>query len=350
MRIVNVLVMAPILGEDFSFISDVAPHIRVLDGNAAYAAELEAEGTRTIAGELSSGTLPSLEERNALLAQADVLLISAPVLKNIASRSPRLQWVHHTQAGVSNLWRSDLWDSQITLTSSRGFVAPTSIAQYVITAALFFARGLYDAYLDKRTGGLDRSHYQTTRLESTTMGIVGLGGIGKEIARLARAFSMRVVATRRSVGSPQQNVDGADLLLPDNHLEEVAAQSDFLAICAALTHETEGLINRRVFRAMKPSAVLINVSRGELVDEDDLVDALRSGQIRGAVMDVYQGELEGRQPRHELMELPQVFVTSHVSATGSNFVEAVRELFRDNLRKFLHDEPLMNLVDRERGY
>ena len=246
MRIVDVLVMAPNIGRDLSFISEVAPHVRVLDGNAAFAAELEAEETRATAGEPSSGILPSLEERDALLVQADVLLISHPVLKNIASRAPRLKWVHHTQAGVSNYWRSDLWEARITLTSSRGFVAPDSIAQYVITGALFFARGLYDAYLDKRTGGLDRSHYQTTRLDRTTMGIVGLGGIGKEVARLAHSLSMRVVATRRSVASPQQNVDGADLLLPANQLEEVAAQSDFLAICAALTDETDGLINRDV--------------------------------------------------------------------------------------------------------
>ena len=350
MRTINVLVMAPVLGSDLSFISDVDPQVRVLDGNAAFAAELEAEGSRTISGELSSGKLPSIEERNALLAQADVLLISGPVLKNIASRAPSLQWVHHTQAGVSNFWRSDLWGSQITLTSSRGYVAPASIAQYVITGALFFGRGLYDAYLDKRTGGLDRSHYQTTQLDSTTMGIVGLGGIGQEVARLAHSLSMRVVATRRSAASPQQNVDGADLLLPADHLEEMAAQSDFLAICTALTDETSGLIDKAVFRAMKPSAVLINVSRGEVVNEDDLIEALRDGQIRGAVMDVYQGELGGGQPRQELMELPQVFVTSHISATGSKFGGAVRELFRDNLRRFLDGEPLMNVVDRERGY
>ncbi len=342
--------MAPNLGHDLSFISEEAPEVRVLDGNAAFAAEVVAEGSRTFAGELSGGDVPSLEERNALLGQADVLLISGPVLKNIASRAPRLQWVHHTQAGVSNFWRSDLWDSQITLTSSRGLVAPDSIAQYVISAALFFSRGLYDAYQDKLTGVLDRSHYQTTRLESTTMGIVGLGGIGKEVARLARALSMRVVATRRSVRSPEHNVDGADLLLPADRLEEVAAQSDFLAVCTALTNETEGLINREVFQAMKPGAVLINVSRGEVVDEDDLIDALRSGKLRGAVMDVYQGELGGGQPRYELMELPQVFVTSHVSASGSDYGDAVRELFRENLRRFLNDEPLMNVVDRERGY
>ena len=104
MQIVNVLVMAPNLGRDLSFIAEVAPHVRVLDGNAAFAAELKAEGTtRTITGNLASGDLPSLEERNALLAQADVLLISAPVLKNIATRAPRLQWMHHTLAGVSNI-------------------------------------------------------------------------------------------------------------------------------------------------------------------------------------------------------------------------------------------------------
>ena len=350
MRNVNVLVMAPVLGNDLSFISGVAPQVRVLDGNAVFAAEIAAEGSRASLRELSSGPSPLIEERNALFAQADVLLISHPVLRNIASRAPNLKWVHHTQAGVSNIWRSDIWGSKITLTSSRGYVAPASIAQYVITAALFFSRGLYDAYLDKQMGGLDRSHYQTTRLESTTMGIVGLGGIGKEVARLARALSMRVVATRRSAGPPQKNVDGADLLLPADQLEEVAAQSDFLAICAALTEETKGLINKAVFRAMNPSAVLINVSRGEVVNEDDLIDALRGGQIRGAVMDVFQGELGGGQPRRELMELPQVFVTSHVSATGSDFGEAVRELFRENLRRFLNDEPLMNVVDRERGY
>ena len=350
MQTVNVLVMAPNLGRDLSFIADVAPNVRVLDGNAAFAAELVAEGSRTIAGEPASGTLPPLEERNALLAQADVLLMSYPVLKNIASRAPRLQWMHHTQAGVSNIWRSDIWDSQITLTSSRGFVAPTSIAQYVISGALFFGRGLYDAYLDKQTGELDRTHYQTTLLESTTMGIVGLGGIGQEVVRLARALSMRVVATRRSATSRQKNVDGGDLLLPASQLEELAAQSDFLVICAALTSETEGLINSKIFRVMKPNAVLINVSRGQLVDEDDLIDALRSGRIRGAVMDVYEGELGGGQPRRELMELPQVFVTSHVSGTGVQFAEQVRGLFRENLRRFLNDEPLMNVVDRDRGY
>ena len=183
-----------------------------------------------------------------------------------------------------------------------------------------------------------------------TMGIVGLGGIGKEVARLAHLLSMRVVATRRSAQSAQQNVDGADLLLPTSRLNDLAAQSDFLAICAALTQETEGVINRRVFEVMKPASVLINVSRGETVNEGDLVEALQNGRIRGAVMDVFQGELEGKQPRKELMELPNAFITSHIASTGFNSSDTVRGLFRDNLRRFLDGEPLLNEVDRARGY
>ncbi len=347
---VNVLVMAPFLGTDLSFVSDVDTRIRVLDGNAAYLAEVQAQGLPTLSGALAQGALPSLEERDALLAKADVLLISHPVLRHVASRAPRLRWVHHTQAGVSNLWESDLWDSEVMLTSSRGFVAATSIAQYVIAGVLFFARGLYDASLDKRTGHVDRSHYQTHHLQGATIGIVGLGGIGREVARFARGFSMRVVATRASIQSPQRDADGADLVLPADRLEEVAAQSDFLAICAQLTQETKGLVNRRVFACMKPSAILINVSRGELVDEDALIEALESGRIRGAVLDVYRGELEGKPPRTELMEFPQVLLTSHISGGGADRETATRDLFRQNLRKFLDAESLVNVVDRSRGY
>ena len=346
----NVLVMAPILGSDLSFVSEVGPDIRVLDGNAAYLAELEAEGLRRREGQSESNDTPSTEERDALFAQADVLIMSHPVLGSIASRSPKLRWMHHTQAGVSNMWRSDLWDSQIVLTSSRGYVGPSFIAQYVMAGIMFFGRGLFNATMDKQSGRIDRGSYQTIPLHDATVGIVGLGGIGKEVARLARQYSMRTVATRRSATAPQCDVDGVDLLLPADQLLDMATQSDFLAVCAALSHETRNLIGKAVFDVMKPSSVLINISRGEIVDEDALIEALKNGGIRGVVMDVYQGELESRPPRAELMELPQAFVTSHISTSDSNFTQTVRELFQENLRRFLADGPLLNVVDRERGY
>jgi phosphoglycerate dehydrogenase-like enzyme len=131
----------------------------------------------------------------------------------------------------------------------------------------------------------------------------------------------------------------------------MAAESDFLAVCAQLTAETAGMIDAGVFSALKPGAVLINVARGEEVDEDALIEALVGGDLRGAVLDVYDGELAGRRPRPELLAHPRVLLTPHISGRGdpSNW-EPNRRLFADNLRRFLRGEPLLNVVDRQRGY
>ena len=178
----------------------------------------------------------------------------------------------------------------------------------------------------------------------------GLGGIGMEVARLGRGAGMRVVATRRSVTEPQHDVDFADLLLPADRLLEVAAQSDFLVVCSQLTFETRGFIDAAVFEAMPGHAVLVNVARGEQVDEGALVDALRSGSIGGAVLDVYDGDLVFQPPRHELVELSNGVVTPHLSGMGTSFAFEGRRLARENLRRFLAGEPLLNEVDSDRGY
>ena len=131
----------------------------------------------------------------------------------------------------------------------------------------------------------------------------------------------------------------------------MAAESDFLVVCSQLTAQTRGFINAPVFAAMKPGAVLINVARGEEVDEDALVDAVTAGRIRGAVLDVYDGELAGRPPRPELAGLPQILLTPHISASGdTNMAEPIRRLFADNLRRYIDGQPLLNVVDRARGY
>lgn len=343
----NVLILAPNLGQDLSPIAAVDPCVRVLDGNAAFRTALRRQG-----GHSSPDEIAAEAEITNLLAQADVLCIGFPPLRHIVGRAPRLRWVHHTQAGVSNMWATDVWPaSQILLTSGRGHVRPTAIAEYVIAGALLFARGLYDAYLDKRNLRLDRSHYEMKRVAGATMGVVGLGGIGKEVARLARGLGMRVVATRRSVTTPQHDVDYANVLLPAGALNELAAKSDFLAVCTQLTQETTRLINRSVLAAIKPSAVVINVSRGEVIDEDALLEALQAGRLRGAVLDVYEGELDAHPPRPELLDLPQVVLTPHISAGGAedDSADSMR-LFCENLRRFIRGEPLLNLVDRMRGY
>jgi glyoxylate/hydroxypyruvate reductase len=339
---VNVVVIAPVLGRDLSFVSDVDSRVRVLDANFA------ASGYRARSG---GEAAPSSGRLAAILAQAEVLLVGYPVPEGLAALSPRLVWAHHTQAGVSNLAGTDLWGSEVTLTSSRGAVAATAIAEYALAAAAHFARGLHEAARQKAAGQFTRDGYQMLTLRGATMGVIGLGGIGQEVARLSRAAGMRVIGTRSSVTAPQPDADGADLVLPAGRILEVAAESDFLVVCSQLTAETRGFINAPVFAAMKPGAVLINVARGEEVDEDALIDAVTAGRIRGAVLDVYAGELEGRPPRPELARLPQILLTPHISGGGeANMAEPLRQLFADNLRRYLHGQPLRNVVDRARGY
>ncbi len=324
---VRVLVVAPNLGRDLAWVAEIDPRVRVVDGN-------------------DSGA-----KRAGASAEAEVLLVGFPVPSELAARAPGLRWAHHTQAGVSNLHSSDLWASSVTLTSSRGHVAPTAIAEYVIAAAFHFASGLQEATRQKSAGEFIRASYDLQTLAGSTMGVVGLGGIGGEVARLAHVVGMRVVATRRSVTSPQENVGDVDRLLPPDRLPELLAESDVVAVCAQLTGETRRIINARAFAAMRPGAVLVNVARGEVVDEDALVRALEQHRIRGAVLDVYEGELDGRPPRRELVELPQVVLTPHIAGVGDRAGrESSKQLFAENLRRFLDGRPLLNIVDRNRGY
>jgi phosphoglycerate dehydrogenase-like enzyme len=326
----RVVVIAPNLGPDLGWLTDIDPRLNVLGGNE-------------LAQDIDSG--------KTLLEDAEVILLGYPVPHGIVERAPHLRWVQHTQAGVSNLHGTDLWDSQVMLTSSRGAVAATGIAEYVMAGAHYFARGLAEATRQKAAGEFSRSGYGLRALTGATMGIVGLGGIGAEVARLARAAGMRVVATRRSVASPKRDAEGVDLLLPADKVAELAAASDFVAVCVMLTPATEKLIGAEVLAAMRPHAVLINIARGEVIDEDALITALQAGRIAGAVLDVYAGELAGRPPRRELLELPQVVLTPHISGMGDpGGDEPVKRLFAENLRRYLEGQPLLNLVDRSRGY
>ena len=339
---VNVAVIAPVLGPDLSFVSDVDSRVRVFDANFA------APGRRAAPDGPAADSPGRLAD---ILARAEVLLVGYPVPAGLAARSPRLAWAHHTQAGVSNLAGTDLWGADVTLTSSRGVVAATAIAEYALAAAAHFARGLHEATRQKSAGQFTRQGYQMRTLRGATMGVIGLGGIGQEVARLARAAGMRVIGTRRSATASRSDTDGADLVLPASQLLRVAAESDFLVVCSQLTEETRGFISAQVFAAMRPNAVLINVARGEEVDEDALIEAVTAGRIGGAVLDVYAGELAGQPPRPELTALPQILLTPHVSASGdTNTAGPLRRLFAENLRRYLDGQPLLNVVDRARGY
>ena len=327
---VTVVVIAPALGDDLQWIADVDPRVEVINGSA-----------------IARGA----EGREQLLADAEVVLVGFPVPGRIAAHAPALRWAQQTQAGVSNLHATDLWDSGVTLTSTRGSVSSTGIAEFVMAGVYYFARGLAEATRQKAAGEFGRHGYDLRSVTGATMGVVGLGGIGREVARLARAAGMTVLATRRSAEQAQPDADGVDLLLPAADLVKLAEASDYVAVCAQLTSETRQLLGAPVFAAMKPGAVLINVARGELVDEDALVAAITSGRLRGALLDVYDRELDGAPPRPELTELPQVILAPHISGRGDpSGLEPARRLFAENLRRYLDGRPLLNQVDRARGY
>ena len=348
--LVKVLVMAPHLGTDLGWVRAVDPSVEVLDGNPAYRAELAQHGLGRGASPSDS---PSSAERARLLGEAEVLLVAYPVPPAIVDRAPRLRWVHHTQAGVSNLLGTDLWGAtDVLLTSSRGAVAALAIAEYAIAGILAFHRGLVTA-ARRPPGTFDvRDDYQASAsLAGTTLGVIGLGGIGAEVARLGRALGMRVVATRRSATVPRADAEGVDLVLPAAQLDQLAARSDAVVVCSQLTDETTHLLDKAFFDALKPGAVLVNVARGEEIDEDALLGAVAAGKLHGALLDVYDGEMAGRPPRPELLSEPAVVLTPHVSGSGdTSGGEPVRALFADNLRRYLAGEPLRNLVDRARGY
>jgi phosphoglycerate dehydrogenase-like enzyme len=334
------------MGRDLAPIRAIDRSINVYDGNAvfdAYNAARQGDDARAI-----EATGHAMRE---LLKEADVLCMMYPMVKDVVAFAPKLRWLHHTQAGVSNLWSSDVWNAHhITITSGRGHVRPTAIAEYCIAAGLTFARGLHDGYVDKRSGRLDRHHYEPFRIEGAVMGVVGLGGIGKEVARLSKALGMRVIATRRSVSVPQQDVDGADLLLPAVQLGQLAAESDVIVVATALTRETQRLLDHGFFSATTKRPVLVNISRGEVIDESAMLAALDGRRIRGAVLDVYDGELERKPPRSELLSHKDVVLTPHISGLGADEDASFMDLFCANLRRYVNGEPLLNVVDRARGY
>jgi D-2-hydroxyacid dehydrogenase (NADP+) len=339
----TVLVCASIMGRDLSPIRALEPSIRLIDGNEVFEAYNKARSAPDEASKRAA--------LDVLLGQADVLCMSFPMLRDVMAPSKRLRWLHHTQAGVSNLWTSDVWAAEgVTITSGRGYVRPTAMAEYCIAGAMSFARAVHDGELDRANARFDRSHYKPKRIEGSTMGVVGLGGIGKEVARLSKALGMRVIATRRSAESRQENVDNADVLLPAADLAQLFAESDFVSICTQLTRETTHLINRDMFNATTRPIVIANVSRGEVIDEDALLEAIAAGQVRGALLDVYEGELAGKPPRPELWDASQVVLTPHISTGGTTSDDSFMRLFVDNLQRYLKGEELLNVVDRERGY
>jgi phosphoglycerate dehydrogenase-like enzyme len=351
---VEVLVIAPILDAAMQKVHAVGVAVRVVDGRRMFEAEYReswppATARRYLPAKPGPREALPRAERDRLLATAEVALGTFPFPKDLRSRAPRLRWFHQIPAGASNLRDDDLWGSDVTVTTSRGLGNTLPMAEYVLAAILYFVKGFHRAAPDRTRHEFEHRAYRPRLLRGKTVCVVGLGGIGREVARLCAAVGMRVVGTRRRVVAGEPPPEGVSRLESSDGLHAVLAESDFVAVCCQLTVETEGLINRAAIAAMKPGAVVINVARGEIIDETALVEGLANGQIGGAALDVYRGEFEG-DPDRRLWDDPCVFITPHVSgATDVNLHRGV-DLFCDNLRRYLNGQPLENVVGWGRGY
>ncbi|MFT4563934.1 MAG: phosphoglycerate dehydrogenase-like enzyme [Gammaproteobacteria bacterium] len=287
-------------------------------------------------------------ERDLILQQADIVIGGFPYPLDLRTRAPRLDWLHQTPAGASNLRRGDIWGSDVTVTTSRGYGETTAIAEYALAGVFHFAKGLDHAYLDQKGGTFDYSRYRVCSIEGKTLCVVGAGGIGREVARLSKALGMRTLGIRSASPGIASDAEFDGIGGPEQ-LNDFLAQCDFVVVSCQWTEATTNLLDDEVFAAMKDQAVIVNVARGEIIDEAALLRALDSGHIRGALLDVYVGEFEGAPPP-VLWSHPRVVITPHTSGHTDASRRRSTELFCANLRRYLNNETLENKVDWSLGY
>ncbi len=318
-------VEAPFLNQ----IRAVAPGITVTDASPYYAGERDGEAK-------------AKEKMDAVLANADIIVGFMPP-RNLLQRAPHVKWIQAMSAGVDGLIGSEVWQSDIIITGVSGIHA-VPISEYVLMTMLMFAKQSPRAFRQQLKHEWKR--YTPGLLKARTVGIIGLGHIGREIARLAKAFGMKVLAVDELRGTrPARNVDK---MVPQGGMIELFKESDYVVSSVPLTPTTHNLIGEKQLKAMKKSAYLINVSRGGIVDEEALIKALEGKWIAGAGLDVTVRE--PLPPESPLWQFENVIITPHSSGGQEEYIQLATALFCENLKRYIAGKKLINLINRKRGY
>ena len=284
----------------------------------------------------------------------------------ILEAGEKLEWVHSGAAGVGSSLTPTMLESPVVFTNSAGVHAPP-MAETVLAMLLHFGRGLDFAVEAKARSEWTKEPYYAagaplTELSDSTVGIIGFGGIGREVARRVTSLGARVIAVKRTPARPGEanlkpvaggGVLGSriEMVWGESGLDAVYRESDAIVVAAPDTPETRGLVDEEAFRRMKETCVFVNVARGRLVDEDALVRALEEKRIRGAGLDVFTQE--PLPPDHRLWELPNVLMTPHVSAVTRGFWRRETDLILRNLDHYMKGDPVEaweNVVDKQAGY
>jgi phosphoglycerate dehydrogenase-like enzyme len=310
--------------------------------------------------QVSSHPVREVEEiPQELLGDIEVLYTSRviPELEDM----PNLRWVQLHTAGVNQIAEHPVLRSDVQVTTMSGVSAPT-MAEFALMAILCLGRRVLVMMQDKeeKIWAEDRiERFMPIELRGSTVGIVGYGSVGREVARLCHSFGANIVATKRDLkiledegyileglGDPKAEI--VERLYPPQAIASMASLCDFLVITAPLTKETRGIVGEKVLGMMKPRSFLIDISNGGVVDHGALVEALNGERIAGAALDVYP--VEPIPESSPLWDMPNVLISPHVAGSSLQYYELAIDCFVDNMKRYLSEQPLLNLFKAERGY
>jgi phosphoglycerate dehydrogenase-like enzyme len=340
---VKVLIAYRLAAEYVNRIRGVDPRIEVLYepdllGELRYATDHSAPVERT----------PAQEARwQELLAQAEVMFgFDYTHLYDLVQLAPRLKWIQGTSTGIGQAVKKFGWDKSGIVCTTAGGVHSGPLAEFCLMAMLMFVKDAPRMAAEKERKHWER--YAGTELRGKTLAVISLGSGGRAVARRARCLGMRIIGTKRTIEGFEPTSLGVERLYPWTDLHPMLAQADFVVLYVPHTPETEGLIGEAELAAMKPGAVLINVARGTIWDEPAVIRALQSGHLGGMAADVFAVEpLPAESP---FWDMPNVIICPHSASAADSENAKLTELLCDNLRRYLADEPLRNVLDTERLY
>ena len=333
MHLVNVVVASSVGKEGLDRIENVRSNVRVQDASTMF----------TFSGGVPAEPQdPSVKARlDAMLAEAEIIYGFIPP-RDIMARAPKLKWINAPSAGVDRFLVPDIVGSSVILTNSRG-IHSVQMGEMAFGMLLILAKKAPFFFRMKEERKWQRVVPEILR--GKALAVLGLGVIGREVARLGKAFGMRVLALDvREIG-PDECVDAH---FPPSRLNEVLSQSDYVVVTLPLTPETRNLIGEPELLAMRRTAYLVNIARGGIVDEDALIRALSEERIAGAGLDVFAKEPLAQDSK--LWDLPNVIISPHVAGIREDYAVLAVGLFCENLRRYLDGQEMLNVVDKRRGY
>jgi phosphoglycerate dehydrogenase-like enzyme len=283
--------------------------------------------------------------------QADIILFAGLAgkgvsLEDIWPYATRVKWLHSLSAGIEKLLFPALVASDVPVTNARG-VFKRSLAEFAILGVLYFYKRVRRLVESQRQHKWD--NFMVEWLPDKIMGIVGYGEIGRECALLAKALGLKIYATRRNLEKSRQD-PLIDKIFPPSELHRMLAEIDVLVAAAPLTPETHHMLSTAEFRSMKPSSIVVNVGRGPVIDEAALIEALQSGQVAAAALDVF--EEEPLPTDHPFWDMENVLISPHCTdrTRDPDWLDLSAQLFVENFHHFVKGEPLVNVVDKKAGY